>query len=216
MQEKSILRNRLLAVAVLAAILLGCARAGARHIQGDHRAANAGAAIAGHCAAHPVDAGHALWRAAAPGRSRPPTTPTQMTATVTALQQKIAAQNDALNGKLDTATGQVQSLNDSVDELKSRIAKLDKSIQDLQTQLQNIQTPPQLRQPPRRGTGSSGAASTGGCSSSSCHWRGPADVAICSRAIRRIRRRLWRRPFRPACATTTPPATMLPPANFRT
>ena len=66
----------------------------------------------------------------------------QMTAAVTALQQKLAAQSDALSGKLDTASGQVQSLNDSVDELKSRIAKLDKSIQDLQTQLQNIQNPP--------------------------------------------------------------------------
>jgi TolA-binding protein len=66
----------------------------------------------------------------------------QMTAAVTTLQQKIAAQNDAVSGKLDTASGQVQALNDSVDELKSRIAKLDKSIQDLQTQLQNIQNPP--------------------------------------------------------------------------
>jgi len=66
----------------------------------------------------------------------------QMNATVNALQQKIAAQNDAVNGKLDTSSGQAQSLNDSVDELKSRIAKLDKSIQDLQTQLQNIQNPP--------------------------------------------------------------------------
>ena len=66
----------------------------------------------------------------------------RMTAVVTALQQKIAVQGDALNGKLDTASGQAQSLNDSVDELKSRIAKLDKTIQDLQTQLQNIQTPP--------------------------------------------------------------------------
>ena len=61
----------------------------------------------------------------------------QMTATVNALQQKIAAQSDATSGKLDTASGQVQSLNDSVDELKSRIAKLDKSIQDMQAQLQN-------------------------------------------------------------------------------
>ena len=66
----------------------------------------------------------------------------QMAATVNTLQQKIAAQNDAINGKLDTASGQTQSLNDSVDELKSRIAKLDKSIQDLQTQLQNTQNPP--------------------------------------------------------------------------
>ena len=71
----------------------------------------------------------------------------QMTAAVNALQQKIAAQNDATNGKLDTASGQVQSLNDSVDELKSRIAKLDKSIQDLQAQLQNIQSSPATAAP---------------------------------------------------------------------
>jgi TolA-binding protein len=63
----------------------------------------------------------------------------RVTATVSALQQKINAQSDAANGKLDTTSGQVQSLNDSVDELKSRIAKLDKSIQDLQAQLQNVQ-----------------------------------------------------------------------------
>jgi TolA-binding protein len=66
---------------------------------------------------------------------------TQMNATVSALQQKIAAQNDAVSGKLDSNSGQVQAVNDSVDELKSRISKLDKSIQDLQTQLQNIQNP---------------------------------------------------------------------------
>jgi tol-pal system protein YbgF len=66
----------------------------------------------------------------------------QMSATVTALQQKLAAQSDTTAGKLDTASGQVQALNDSVDELKSRIAKLDKSIQDMQAQLQNIQNPP--------------------------------------------------------------------------
>jgi TolA-binding protein len=73
----------------------------------------------------------------------------QMSAAVSALQQKIGAQNDAVNTKLDGTSGQMQSLNDSVDELKSRIAKLDKSIQDLQTQLQNIQTPaaPAVAQP---------------------------------------------------------------------
>ena len=68
----------------------------------------------------------------------------RITATVTALQTKLAAQSDAMSGKLDTASGQAQALNDSVDELKSRIAKLDKSIQDLQAQLQNIQNPPQM------------------------------------------------------------------------
>jgi tol-pal system protein YbgF len=66
----------------------------------------------------------------------------QMGATVTALQQKLNAQNESLNGKLDSSSGQVQSLNDSVDELKTRIAKLEKSIQDLQSQLQNVQSPP--------------------------------------------------------------------------
>jgi TolA-binding protein len=63
----------------------------------------------------------------------------QMTAAVTALQQKLNTQNDAITGKLDTSSGQVQSLNDSVDELKSRITKLDKAIQDLQSQLQTMQ-----------------------------------------------------------------------------
>ncbi len=66
----------------------------------------------------------------------------QMGATVDDLQQKLNAQNEAINGKVDTVSGQVQALNDSVDELKSRIAKLDKTVQDLQSQLQNIQTPP--------------------------------------------------------------------------
>jgi len=66
----------------------------------------------------------------------------QMSANVTALQQKIAAQSDTASGKLDAVSGQMQSLNDSVDELKSRIAKLDKTIQDTQAQLQNIQNPP--------------------------------------------------------------------------
>jgi TolA-binding protein len=66
----------------------------------------------------------------------------RMTASVTALQQKLSAQSDALTSKMDAAAGQAQSLNDSVDELKSRITKLDKSIQELQTQLQNIQAQP--------------------------------------------------------------------------
>ncbi len=59
----------------------------------------------------------------------------QMSATVNTLQQKMNAQNDAINGKLDANSGQVQSLNDSVDELKTRIAKLEKSVQDMQSQL---------------------------------------------------------------------------------
>jgi TolA-binding protein len=64
----------------------------------------------------------------------------RMTTTVNALQAKLQAQSDAVNGKLDTASGQVQSLNDSVDELKTRIAKLNKTLEDLQGQLQTIQS----------------------------------------------------------------------------
>jgi TolA-binding protein len=71
----------------------------------------------------------------------------QVNATVTALQQKINAQNDAVSGKVDGVSGQVQSLNDSVDELKARIAKLDKSMQDLQTQLQAMQAAQTQQQP---------------------------------------------------------------------
>jgi tol-pal system protein YbgF len=87
----------------------------------------------------------------------------RMTATVTALQQKINAQSEAASGKLDTTSGQVQSLNDSVDELKSRIAKLDKSIQDLQAQLQNVQNPsaggaPAATNSPAPGGGPAGPA----------------------------------------------------------
>jgi tol-pal system protein YbgF len=66
----------------------------------------------------------------------------QVSAAVTALQQKLASQGDSSSAKMDTVSGQVQSLNDSVDELKSRIAKLDKTVEELQKQVQNIQTPP--------------------------------------------------------------------------
>lgn len=65
----------------------------------------------------------------------------RMSAAVDALQQKVAAQNEALSGKVDTAAGQVQSVNDAMEELKSRMSKLDQSIQSLQSQLQNLQAP---------------------------------------------------------------------------
>ncbi|HVT79037.1 MAG TPA: tetratricopeptide repeat protein [Phycisphaerae bacterium] len=71
----------------------------------------------------------------------------QMTQTVNAMQQKLNTQSENAGGKLDAVSGQIQSLNDSIDELKSRMAKLDKSIQDVQGQLQNIQTPPQTAAP---------------------------------------------------------------------
>lgn len=71
----------------------------------------------------------------------------QLSAAVTALQQKLGTQSDGTNGKLDAVSGQVQSLNDSIDELKTRVAALNKSIQDMQSQLQNIQSPPQTGMP---------------------------------------------------------------------
>jgi TolA-binding protein len=82
----------------------------------------------------------------------------QVNSTMTALQQKINAQNDAVSGKVDSVSGQVQSLNDSVDELKARIAKLDKSVQDLQTQLQAMQAAQaqQQQQPGATGPGATG------------------------------------------------------------
>jgi TolA-binding protein len=141
MQKTRILRNRLLAAAVIASIFLCLplpARAASKEIvelqtqvqqlldsvQRIQSTLDARLGVIQHLAEQTADDAN------------------RMTAVVTALQQKIAAQSDTINGKLDTASGQAQSLNDSVDELKSRIAKLDKSIQDLQTQLQNIQTPP--------------------------------------------------------------------------
>jgi tol-pal system protein YbgF len=66
----------------------------------------------------------------------------RMSSAVSDLQQKIAAQNEALSGKMDTTAGSVQSLSDSVDELKSRIGKLQDTLNTLQTQLQNMQAPP--------------------------------------------------------------------------
>jgi TolA-binding protein len=66
----------------------------------------------------------------------------RMSTAVNDLQQKIAAQNEALSGKLDSTSGSVQSLSDSVDELKARIGKLQDTVNTLQTQLQNMQAPP--------------------------------------------------------------------------
>jgi TolA-binding protein len=90
----------------------------------------------------------------------------QMNTTVTALQQKMNVQNEAISGKLDANAGQVQSLNDSVDELKTRIAKLEKTVQDMQGQLQNTQNPQQGAPPaggmaPAPGDGSAGPGPTG-------------------------------------------------------
>jgi TolA-binding protein len=81
----------------------------------------------------------------------------QVSTAVTALQQKISAQNDAVSGKVDGVSGQVQSLNDSVDELKARIAKLDKSVSDLQTQLQAMQAAQAPQQPGAAGPGGTAA-----------------------------------------------------------
>ncbi|HET7102744.1 MAG TPA: tetratricopeptide repeat protein, partial [Terracidiphilus sp.] len=86
----------------------------------------------------------------------------KMTAAVSNLQQKINAQETALNGKMDTTSGQMQSLNDSVDELKVRMDKLNKSIQDLQSQMRNIQAPPQTAMPGTPGGGPDSPAGPGG------------------------------------------------------
>lgn len=64
-------------------------------------------------------------------------------AAVETLQQKLAAQNEAISGKVDSTSGQVQSVSDSVEELKSRLDKLQSAVQALQSQLQNMQSPPQ-------------------------------------------------------------------------
>jgi TolA-binding protein len=79
---------------------------------------------------------------------------TQVTAAMTALQQKINSQNDSASAKLDAVSGQAQTLNDSVDELKARITKLDKTVQDLQAQLQAMQAA--QAQPQPGATGQSG------------------------------------------------------------
>jgi TolA-binding protein len=90
---------------------------------------------------------------------------TQVTAAMTALQQKINAQNDSASAKLDAVSGQAQTLNDSVDELKARITKLDKTVQDLQAQLQAMQAAQAQPQPGaagQSGTEPAGASGPGG------------------------------------------------------
>ena len=66
----------------------------------------------------------------------------QMQTAVKDLQQRLSAQNDAVNGKLDTTSGQMQSINDSIDELKTRVDKLQQTVKDLQSQIQTLQAPP--------------------------------------------------------------------------
>jgi len=85
------------------------------------------------------------------------------------LQQKVAAQNEALSGKVDSTSGQMQSVNDSIDEVKARLAKLERSIQDMQSQMQNQQQQQQQPQAapsgggaPAAGPGGGGMASNGG------------------------------------------------------
>jgi tol-pal system protein YbgF len=70
----------------------------------------------------------------------------KMSAAVETLQQKLAAQNEAISGKIDAGTGQIQSVSDSVEELKSRLDKLQKSVGDLQGQMQNMQSQPAMQQ----------------------------------------------------------------------
>jgi TolA-binding protein len=94
---------------------------------------------------------------------------TQVTAAMTALQQKINSQNDSASAKLDAVSGQAQTLNDSVDELKARITKLDKTVQDLQAQLQAMQAAQAQPQPGAAGQSGTepGASGPGGPGSGS-------------------------------------------------
>lgn len=100
----------------------------------------------------------------------------KMSAAVDSLQQKLAAQNEAISGKIDTSTGQVQSVSDSVEELKSRLDKLQKSVGDLQGQLQNMQSQPSMQ--PGAGTpGGSSAPPSGPGGSASGAMPGGAPAA---------------------------------------
>ncbi len=87
----------------------------------------------------------------------------RMSAAVDTLQQKIATQNEAMNGKIDSNLGQTQSVSDSIDELKSRIGKLQDTLNTLQTQLQNQQAPPSVQPAgPAAGPGPQAASGEGG------------------------------------------------------
>ncbi|HWG21942.1 MAG TPA: tetratricopeptide repeat protein [Terracidiphilus sp.] len=96
----------------------------------------------------------------------------RMSAAVDTLQQKIAAQNEAISGKVDSTSGQVQSLSDSVDELKSRLGKLQDALNAMQSQLQNMQAPPQPAPAPSTTPGTGGAPEAGGQGAA-----GPAPAA---------------------------------------
>jgi len=80
----------------------------------------------------------------------------RMSAALDTLQQKIATQNEGMNGKLDSNLGQTQSVSDSVDELKSRVSKLQEALNALQTQMQGQQAPP-TGQPAGPGAGAQAA-----------------------------------------------------------
>jgi tol-pal system protein YbgF len=80
----------------------------------------------------------------------------RMSAAVTELQQKLAAQNEAMNGKIDSSVGSVQSLNDSMDELKSRVGKLQEALNQIQAQLQNSQPAAGGQAAPQGGGGQPG------------------------------------------------------------
>jgi TolA-binding protein len=88
----------------------------------------------------------------------------RMASTVNDLQQKIAAQNEAISGKIDSSTGTVQSLGDSVDELKARVSKLQDTLNALQTQLQNMQAPPPTQNGVPATSGAPGAPAGPGAS----------------------------------------------------
>ncbi|HKO20886.1 MAG TPA: tetratricopeptide repeat protein [Acidobacteriaceae bacterium] len=62
----------------------------------------------------------------------------KMSLTIDALEKKLNAQQDTLNGSVGQVSGQVQTLNDSVDEVKARLNALEKAMQAIQGQQQSI------------------------------------------------------------------------------
>jgi len=221
MQKTRILRNRLLAAAVIASIFLCLplpARAASKEIvelqtqvqqlldsvQRIQSTLDARLGVIQHLAEQTADDAN------------------RMTAVVTALQQKIAAQSDTINGKLDTASGQAQSLNDSVDELKSRIASWINRSRICRRSCRIFRLRPPLRpellhqlrfpfpRPFRLRLRRLGLLLL------FQRRRMQLRPAILRLTLRRsIRRRPWRRPFRPACATTTRQSTRWRRVSFR-
>ncbi len=66
----------------------------------------------------------------------------RMNTNVDALSKTLAQQSQQNGQQNDQLSGQVQQMHDSVDELKARIAKVSKQLEDFQAQQQNLQAQP--------------------------------------------------------------------------